>query len=174
MLPNVNQFFTSSQTSDSAAPSLRSSNLSVLKKRWEQAGNRAQPPSVPPPSQPSSRCRPKPTPNPQGGQLTTSQDQKPLAPRKAYRGEEDGGMDRDVLTQSERPEMPEEQVPTSPRASYEKPRVPLNNLKMKFERGDDAVGKVIKDKFTGEALSITVYTPTGTDIHNNTNQLVLH
>ncbi|KAM3621351.1 uncharacterized protein V6R79_009913 [Siganus canaliculatus] len=42
-------------------------------------------------------------------------------------------MDRD-----EGPEKLEDQVPTSPRASFEKPRVPLNNLKMKFERGDDA------------------------------------
>lgn len=44
-------------------------------------------------------------------------------------------MDRDVQTH--------EQVPTSPCASYEKPRVPLNNLKMKFEKGEDT--KVIID-----------------------------
>ncbi|XP_042356172.1 LIM domain and actin-binding protein 1-like isoform X2 [Plectropomus leopardus] len=37
--------------------------------------------------------------------------------------------------------MLEEQVPTSPCASYEKPRVPLNNLKMKFERGEDTMSK---------------------------------
>ncbi|XP_041817668.1 LIM domain and actin-binding protein 1-like isoform X2 [Chelmon rostratus] len=48
-------------------------------------------------------------------------------------------MDRDELTH--RPEKPEEQVPTSPCAIYEKPRVPLNNLKMRFERGEEAMGK---------------------------------
>ncbi|XP_040889087.1 LIM domain and actin-binding protein 1-like isoform X2 [Toxotes jaculatrix] len=50
-------------------------------------------------------------------------------------------MDRDEVTHSERPEKLEEQVPTSPSASYEKPRVPLNNLKMKFEKGEDTTGK---------------------------------
>ncbi|XP_075316935.1 LIM domain and actin-binding protein 1a isoform X2 [Odontesthes bonariensis] len=49
-------------------------------------------------------------------------------------------MDRDELVTSRRPEKPEE-VPTSPCATHEKPRVPLNNLKMKFERGEDAVVK---------------------------------
>lgn len=60
-------------------------------------------------------------------------------------------MDRDELTQGERPEKLDEQVPTSPSASYEKPRVPLNNLKMKFERGEDVMGKVLTDMFTGDA-----------------------
>lgn len=59
-------------------------------------------------------------------------------------------MEGDELTRSERPEKLEEQVPTSPCASYEKPRVPLNNLKMKFEKGEDAVGKVVTDGFIEE------------------------
>lgn len=119
------------KASESAAPSLRSANLSSLKKRWEQAGNldRAKPPSVPPPSQSSSRYK-SPA---QGGQLTASRVQKPSKDKK--------GMDRDELTHDERPEKLEEQVPTSPVASFEKPRVPLNNLKMKFEKGEDAFGK---------------------------------
>lgn len=61
-------------------------------------------------------------------------------------------MDRDELTQSERPGKLEEQVPTSPCASYEKPRVPLNNLKMKFERGEDAMGKVVTDRWQTGSL----------------------
>ncbi|XP_073324226.1 LIM domain and actin-binding protein 1-like isoform X2 [Pagrus major] len=146
------------KTSESAAPSLRSANLSALKKRWEQAGNRdqAKTSSVPPPSQPSSRARPpalsRPTPiaeerpalkspgplTTQGGQLTASRVRKSS---NTSQGEEQRGMERDELTHSERPEKLEEQVPTSPCASYEKPRVPLNNLKMKFERGEDAIGK---------------------------------
>lgn len=50
-------------------------------------------------------------------------------------------MDRDELTHRKAPEKVEE-VPTSPCASYEKPRVPLNNLKMKFERREDFMSKV--------------------------------
>ncbi|TNM89023.1 hypothetical protein fugu_005277 [Takifugu bimaculatus] len=124
------------KASDVVAPSLRSANLSALKKRWEQ-------PSVPPPAQHVPRSRPpaasRPAPLLQGGQLATRHDQQPPAAGKAPQG--DGGMDSDELTQREGPEMPEEQVPNSPRGSYEKPRVPLNNLKMRFEKGEDARNK---------------------------------
>lgn len=139
ILPTVD--FSSSQTLDSAAPSLRSTNLSALKKRWEQAGSRDQAKllSVPPPGQTSARSRSAPLA--QRGQLAANQD------HAASRSGECGDMDRDEVTQSERPEMAKEQVPTSPRAS-EKPRVPLNNLKMKFERGEDATAKVATDRFT--------------------------
>ncbi|XP_056248531.1 LIM domain and actin-binding protein 1-like isoform X1 [Seriola aureovittata] len=147
---------------ESATPSLRSGNLSALKKRWEQSENldRNKPSSsVPPSSQTSSRCRPpalarppsiSETPPPlkspvlltaQRGQPTASRVQQPSAAPEASKAEEQRGMDRDEVTHSERPEKLEEQVPTSPCASYEKPRVPLNNLKMKFERGEDNMGK---------------------------------
>lgn len=144
------------KTSESTAPSLRSANLSALKKRWEQAGNIDQAKTVPPPSQSSSRSQPpalsRPAPiaehppalkspgplSTQGGQLTASRVRKSS---NTSQGEEQRGMERDEVTHSGRPEKLEEQVPTSPCASYEKPRVPLNNLKMKFERGDDAIGK---------------------------------
>lgn len=102
-------------------PSLRSANLSALKKRWEQ-------PSAPPPAQPAARSRPLAAPRPAPGPL-----------RQA--SQDEGGMDGDGLTR-EGPEIPEEQVPSSPLGSYEKPRVPLNNLKMKFERGDGAPSTV--------------------------------
>lgn len=122
------------------APSLRSSNLSALKKRWEQ-------PSAPPPSQPVPRSRPpvasRPPQPPQGGQLATRRDQRPPAAVEPPRGE--GATDDGE--QRERPEMPEEQVPTSPRGSYEKPRVALSNLKMRFER-DSAPTKVSKHTCT--------------------------
>lgn len=51
-------------------------------------------------------------------------------------------MDKDELQHKGKPEKVEDQAPTSPCASYEKPSVPLNNLKMKFERGEDTMGKV--------------------------------
>ncbi|XP_062271541.1 LIM domain and actin-binding protein 1-like [Scomber scombrus] len=144
---------------ESASPSLRSRNLSALKKRWEQAGTTDQVKSStnPSPVQSSSRCTPvaltRQTPiseNPpplkrpgqltaQEGQHTASCAQKPSAAAPA--GEEQRGMDRDELTHNERPEKLEEQVPTSPCASYEKPQVPLNNLKMRFEKGEENTGK---------------------------------
>ncbi|XP_059186172.1 LIM domain and actin-binding protein 1-like [Centropristis striata] len=145
------------KASESASSSLRLGNLSALKKRWEQAQNK--PSSIPAPSQPSSRTRPPALTRPasitehcpplkspnlstaQGGQLAASRVQQPTAAPEEPKGEEQRGMDRDELMHRERPEKLDEQVPTSPCASYEKPRVPLNNLKMKFERGEDTAGK---------------------------------
>ncbi|XP_062255448.1 LIM domain and actin-binding protein 1-like isoform X2 [Platichthys flesus] len=147
---------------ESSTPSLRLGNLSALKKRWELTENvdRNKPSSGPPSSEVSSRCRPpalarppsiseNPPPlkspdlvTPQKGGFTVSRAQKPSAAPEATKSEEQGGMDRDEVTRSDRPEKLDEQVPTSPCAFYEKPRVPLNNLKMKFERGEDATAKV--------------------------------
>lgn len=152
-----NLFSSFSQSSESASSLLRLGNLSALKKRWEQA--QAKPSSVPPPSQSSTRsrppalARPAPIPEPcpplkspglptdQGGQLTAGRVVQPAAAPEASEGEEQTGMDRKELTHRGRPEKLDEKVPTSPCASYEKPRVPLTNLKMKFERGEDTISK---------------------------------
>ncbi|XP_072307645.1 LIM domain and actin-binding protein 1-like isoform X2 [Eucyclogobius newberryi] len=48
-------------------------------------------------------------------------------------------MERIKRTISE--DKSEDHIPTSPCAAYEKPRVPLNNLKMKFEGGEETVVK---------------------------------
>lgn len=130
--------FLSPQVSDGAAPSLRSANLSALKKRWEQAGNLSQ-------AAPAISCsRAPPLSRPVA--VTQRVDFTPSAedhkPPTAPRGEEFREMDRCETSQSDRAGKQEEQVLTSPCASYEKPRVPLNNLKMKFERGEDAMSKV--------------------------------
>ncbi|XP_008305191.1 LIM domain and actin-binding protein 1-like isoform X2 [Stegastes partitus] len=158
---------------DSATPSLRSGNLSALKKRWEQAGNRDQdkPSSVPPTSQSSLRRRPpaltRPTstseqrppvksPGPlteQEGQHTASRVQQPSA---AQEGEEQRGMDKDELTHSSRPDKLEQQSPTSPCASFEKPRVPLNNLKMKFEKREDTSAKGLASEVSAPQTSAPV------------------
>lgn len=141
--------FVSPQVSDSASPSLRSTNLSALKKRWEQAGNLAQTKPSPGPvssissSSSSSSSRSRPAAVTHRVDLTAiTEDQKPpaAAPRG---GEEFREMDGREMSQSDRGSKQEEQVPTSPCASYEKPRVPLNNLKMKFERGEEAMSKVV-------------------------------
>ncbi|XP_054472702.1 LOW QUALITY PROTEIN: LIM domain and actin-binding protein 1-like [Anoplopoma fimbria] len=144
-------------SSESASPSLRSGNLSALKKRWEQAQEK--PSSVPPPIQSRTRSRPPALARPpsitepcppvkspglpthQGGPLKDSRVLQPAAAPQESKGEEQRGMDRDELTHHAGPEKLDEQVPTSPCASYEKPRVPLTNLKMKFERGEDTMGK---------------------------------
>uniref|UniRef100_A0A3Q3BE29 LIM domain and actin-binding protein 1 n=2 Tax=Kryptolebias marmoratus TaxID=37003 RepID=A0A3Q3BE29_KRYMA len=145
---------------ESGTTSLRSGNLSALKKRWEQAGNKDQDKtaSVPPPSSSSSSIRrrhsalirpapiqeeaPPPVTSPT---LLTDQDDPHAAsrvqqPSAAREGEDQEGMDRGELTRRKTPEKVED-VPTSPCASNEKPRVPLNNLKMKFERRDDSTNK---------------------------------
>ncbi|KAM7006435.1 LIM domain and actin-binding protein 1-like [Tautogolabrus adspersus] len=141
--------------SESASPSLRLANLSALKKRWEQRGSsdREKSASVPPPIQSSIRRRPfalaripsitEQSPPMKSPTVQTDQG-GPLTDLKESRGEEERGMDKDELTHSDIPEKLEEQVPTSPLASYEKARVPLNNLKLKFERGEDAKGKVAR------------------------------
>ncbi|KAF3689738.1 LIM domain and actin-binding protein 1 Epithelial protein lost in neoplasm [Channa argus] len=146
---------------ESVTPSVRSGNLSSLKKRWEKAENldpnkgssltpanqssiRSRPPSLTRPPSISENTPPLKSPG-----LLTAQEAKPVAScvqqpsatPEASKAEEQRGMDRDVLTNRGRPEKVEDQTPTSPCASYEKPRVPLNNLKMKFERGEDAMGK---------------------------------
>nr|XP_043880092.1 LIM domain and actin-binding protein 1-like [Solea senegalensis] len=147
---------------ESKTASLRSGNLSALKKRWEQAQNREDKtsPSGPPASDsgshrrppaltrlPSIREKPPPVKSPgllttQGGpESTASRVQTSTAAPQASKSEELNGMDRDEVTNGKIPEKLEEQVPTSPRAYYEKPSVPLNNLKMRFERGEDATGK---------------------------------
>ncbi|XP_029358623.1 LIM domain and actin-binding protein 1-like isoform X2 [Echeneis naucrates] len=139
---------------EGATPSLRSGNLSALKKRWEQTENLDRnKPTVPPSSQANARRRPPSisenpvllkSPGPltaQEGQSTASCVQQPSAAPEASKAEEQRRMDRDEVTHDEIPEKPEGQVPTSPCASYEKPRVPLNNLKMKFEKGKETMVK---------------------------------
>ncbi|XP_029990709.1 LIM domain and actin-binding protein 1-like isoform X1 [Sphaeramia orbicularis] len=147
-------------------PSLRSGNLSALKKRWEQAGSLKQdklspsssspisplslsgsqrtPPALSKPSPVSEHCPPLKSPGPQThpeGQNTASHIQQPSAAPKMSKIQKQRSTDRDERSHSEIPEKLEEQVPTSPRASYEKSRVPLNSLKMKFERGEDTAAK---------------------------------
>uniref|UniRef100_A0AAX7SQM4 LIM zinc-binding domain-containing protein n=1 Tax=Astatotilapia calliptera TaxID=8154 RepID=A0AAX7SQM4_ASTCA len=137
---------------ESGTVALRSGNLSVLKKRWEQGGTGDQdkPSSVPPPHQPISRHRPRTlnrppsvteppvkSPGPltdQGGQHAANSVQQASA---APEIEDQRGLEKEEMMN----EKLEQHVPTSPCASYEKPRVPLNNLKMKFEKGEKPTEK---------------------------------
>ncbi|KAM9814046.1 LIM domain and actin-binding protein 1a [Neosynchiropus ocellatus] len=137
---------------EGSAASMRSSNLNALKKRWEQAGNLE--PGKPSPASSGSRGPPsalarqasngeQPPPLKSPGLPTvkevppqTNGVQRHSADRPDRRG-----MDRDELTRNTRPAKPEEQAPTSPRGSSEKPKVPLNNLKMRFEKTEETTGK---------------------------------
>lgn len=150
------------QSFDSVTPTLRTGNLSALKQRWEQAGHLQQDKasSALPLSQPSSRftpsAQPRPAPlsehcppsksprqlTPQGGRGTASCFQYPSTASKAPEGEEKTEMERDELKFGDGPEKLEEQVVLSPSAFIEKPSVPLSNLKMRFEKGEDATHKV--------------------------------
>lgn len=76
--------------------------------------------------------------------VPTDQGGQPAEP-PVSRGEDERGMDRDKVTRKDRPEKLDEQVSTSHRSSYEKAKVPLNNLTMKFEKGMDAPSKVTID-----------------------------
>ncbi|CAN9512269.1 unnamed protein product [Ophioblennius macclurei] len=136
---------------DGASTSLRSGNLSALKKRWEQAGSVKDKSAAPPPSQPRSKYRPPsltrlpstsehPSETSPGSPPDQEDKRKPdsaAAPKRERQRE----MDKDEPTFSRRPEKPDEQVPTSPRGSSEKSKVLLNNLKMKFEKGEDTAVK---------------------------------
>ncbi|XP_061688869.1 LIM domain and actin-binding protein 1-like [Syngnathoides biaculeatus] len=142
---------------NSASSSQRSTNLSALKKRWEQAGNvghQDKTPFISAPihnqstttvlTRPASVSEQPPPPEspvawepPQEDPPSAPAADPVVTPPAAPQEEEEGGMENDVPTHSEAPENLDEQVPTSPRASYEKPRVPLNNLKMRFEKTDD-------------------------------------
>lgn len=152
----------SPQALDGATSSLRSGNLSALKKRWEQAQkpDDSNSSSAPLERQPSFRSRPPvltrlpsigestaSVKNPglktaQGGPTAVVRAQTFSAAPEEPTPDEERAMNRIEATHRQKPEMLEDQVPTSPRAFYEKPRVPLTNLKMRFEKGEDATGKV--------------------------------
>lgn len=162
------------QSFESGTVALRSGNLNVLKKRWEQGGTGDQdkPSSVPPPHQPISRHRPRTlnrppsvteppvkSPGPltdQGGQHTANSVQQASA---APETEDQRGMEKEEMTN----EKLEQHVPTSPRASYEKPRVPLNNLKMKFEKGEEPTEKVKYFAFDIPVAVVTVSSTLGSE-----------
>ncbi|XP_064824342.1 LIM domain and actin-binding protein 1-like isoform X2 [Oncorhynchus masou masou] len=160
-----NPLYFQEKSVESLPPTLRSGNLSVLKMRWEQPGPRQDRPAPlsngPPRARLSPSAVPKPTPltehlppakspeslNTQGGQSTAfSCFQYPVAAAIAEEGQR--GMEKKAQQTSEREEEKElmqvedEVVPPSPCTPIEKPSVPLNSLKMMFEKGEGTKGKV--------------------------------
>ncbi|XP_054605664.2 LIM domain and actin-binding protein 1 isoform X1 [Nothobranchius furzeri] len=162
---------------ESTSSSLRSGNLTALKKRWEQAGSQDKTPAAPPPRGSSirrsrstlTRSAPVPEEVPQVKSSTPPsepRDQKaadrvqqtPAAPE----GEDHRVMEREEPMHRRKLEKVEEQVPTSPCATHEKPRVPLTNLKMKFEQGEDSMVK---------GGRLTIRSTSSEDMEENRSQL---
>ncbi|XP_054883382.1 LIM domain and actin-binding protein 1-like isoform X2 [Poeciliopsis prolifica] len=146
-------------TTDSAPSSVRSEKLNSLKNRFEQTGNLNQDkkPPAPPPSGSSIRrsrsvltrpaaIREEPAPVKNQDLHADKGDQRAARPVQqppaAPAGDKQRGMERDEVTDRRKPEMIEEEGPSSPLATFEKPKVQLTDLKMRFEKGEDAAGKV--------------------------------
>ncbi|XP_010879504.2 LIM domain and actin-binding protein 1 isoform X2 [Esox lucius] len=151
---------------DSLPPTLRSGNLSVLKKRWEQPGPRQDKPAPIPSGPPRARhtppAVPKPTPTTehpspakspasldnQGSQGPPSYFQYPAVTTAVAKEGAESGMENKTNRQTEgdegegRMQVEDKVVPSSPCTPNEKPSVPLNSLKMMFEKGPSANGKV--------------------------------
>ncbi|XP_035242998.1 LIM domain and actin-binding protein 1-like isoform X2 [Anguilla anguilla] len=130
-------------------PPLRSGNLSVLKKRWEQPLSQtrpAAPPTAPPrarltPPQPPSSSRPAPRAAPSPSAEPPLSAKSPGTPgsgsRFVYPAE--GAREPEAMERAQRKTAGAEEeakspvLPVSPR---EKPSVPLTSLKRMFEKGE--------------------------------------
>ncbi|XP_035242996.1 LIM domain and actin-binding protein 1-like isoform X1 [Anguilla anguilla] len=138
-------------------PPLRSGNLSVLKKRWEQPLSQtrpAAPPTAPPrarltPPQPPSSSRPAPRAAPSPSAEPPLSAKSPGTPgsgsRFVYPAE--GAREPEAMERAQRKTAGAEEeakspvLPVSPR---EKPSVPLTSLKRMFEKGE-ATHKVSRE-----------------------------
>ncbi|XP_078144670.1 LIM domain and actin-binding protein 1a isoform X2 [Centroberyx gerrardi] len=147
-------------------PTLRTGNLSVLKKRWEQqqqpSSHRAQPQAAPCSSAaPQTRTSHSAGPKPQieTHQTTTHSQDQDIQTRDQSQSEreteahsqtaesrpsfssEEPDMEKKPRRDSERQEGAAAEVPAS-----EKPNVPLNSLKMMFEKGENLTEKVSREQ----------------------------
>ncbi|XP_035633887.1 LIM domain and actin-binding protein 1-like isoform X1 [Oncorhynchus keta] len=150
-----------SQSVESLPPTLRSGNLSVLKKRWEQPAPRQDKPSLHPAGPPRARLIPPAVPKPVPPTEHRPPAKSPGSP--GTQGSQDSiqypsaaitkeGTERRMERKDQRPSEGEEEeglmqvedkvAPPSPCSPVEKPSVPLNSLKMMFEKGEGAKRRV--------------------------------
>ncbi|XP_016534062.1 LIM domain and actin-binding protein 1-like [Poecilia formosa] len=147
---------------DGAPSSLRSGKLNSLKNQFEKAVNLNQDkkPPAPLPSGSSilrsrsvltrpAAIREEPAapvknqdPHADRGDQRAARPEQQQQPPAAPAGDKQRGMDGDEAADRRKAEPIEEEAPTSPLATFEKPKVQLTDLKMKFEKGEDAAGKV--------------------------------
>ncbi|XP_067088730.1 LIM domain and actin-binding protein 1-like isoform X1 [Osmerus mordax] len=157
---------------ESLPPTLRSGNLSVLKKRWEHTGPppqdktvplptskpraRITPPAVPRPPPPTENHSPTKSPGPlntqEGQSIASHHPYLPAAIKPAEGGENQRAMEKKEMRTNEGEEeeglmQVEEKVVSSPCSPLEKPSMPLNSLKMMFEKGEG--GSIGKETRTG-------------------------
>uniref|UniRef100_A0A087X763 LIM zinc-binding domain-containing protein n=1 Tax=Poecilia formosa TaxID=48698 RepID=A0A087X763_POEFO len=146
---------------DGAPSSLRSGKLNSLKNQFEKAVNLNQDkkPPAPLPSGSSilrsrsvltrpAAIREEPAapvknqdPHADRGDQRAARPEQQQQPPAAPAGDKQRGMDGDEAADRRKAEPIEEEAPTSPLATFEKPKVQLTDLKMKFEKGEDAAGK---------------------------------
>uniref|UniRef100_A0A8C7IJT1 LIM domain and actin-binding protein 1 n=1 Tax=Oncorhynchus kisutch TaxID=8019 RepID=A0A8C7IJT1_ONCKI len=130
---------------DPLPPTLRSGNLNVLKKWWEQPVQSSATSCAPLPHTTHTRCLLPLNPKAKHQiQPQATQAQPPLSPdpdTSPTAAEDQAGPGMERRLQQRDPERQEavEEVPCVP---SEKPNIPLNNLKMMFEKGENQQNKV--------------------------------
>ncbi|KAJ8403999.1 hypothetical protein AAFF_G00343490 [Aldrovandia affinis] len=136
---------------DTLPHSLRSGNLSVLKKRWEQPVCQTRP-VAPPTAPPRARFTPKPilkpTLSPSGEPPFGAK--SPVTPGSGsqFVYPVDGVGEQAAMERTQRKTSAVEEGPkgaTVPLSPLEKPSVPLNSLKRMFEKGEAAQNKVSRE-----------------------------
>lgn len=137
------------QVAEALPSTLRSGNLSVLKKRWEQQQQQQQPPSSSHRSQATPCSYTDPTPTPRS-QLSLDQDAEPETQVHSEISESTSNQlqsahPEDLTDMEARPGRDPEGKEGTAAAEVpecEKPSVPLNSLKMMFEKGENLTDKV--------------------------------
>lgn len=131
------------QAAEPSPQTFRSCNLSVLKKLWEQPVQSATPCAALPhtrrllPSDPNAKHQIQTQPQ-------ATQAQPPLSPdpnTSPTAAEDQAGPGMEGRLQQRDPER-QEAIAEVPCVPSEKPNIPLNNLKMLFEKGENQQNKV--------------------------------
>ncbi|XP_041701535.2 LIM domain and actin-binding protein 1 isoform X2 [Coregonus clupeaformis] len=131
-------------------PTLRSGNLSVLKKRWEQPVQSSATSCAPLPHTTHTRCLlpsdPKAKHQTQP-QRQATEDQPPLSPdpnTSPTAAEDQAGPSMERRLQQRDPER-QEAAAVVPCVPSEKPNIPINNLKTMFEKGENHQNEVSRE-----------------------------
>ncbi|XP_071021924.1 LIM domain and actin-binding protein 1-like isoform X3 [Oncorhynchus clarkii lewisi] len=130
---------------DPLPPTLRSGNLSVLKKWWEQPVQSSATSCAPLPHTTHTRCllplnpKAKHQIQPQATQAQPPLSSDPDTSPTAAEDQAGPGMERRLQQRDPERQEAVEEVPCVP---SEKPNIPLNNLKMMFEKGENQQNKV--------------------------------
>lgn len=131
------------EAADSLPPTLCNGNLSVLKKWWEQPVQSSATSCAPLPHTTHTRCLLPLNPKAKH-RIQATQAQPPLSPdpnTSPTAAEDQAGPGMEGRLQQRDPER-QEAIAEVPCVPSEKPNIPLNNLKMLFEKGENQQNKV--------------------------------